>query len=186
MDPLVTPEALAAYIKQTDIPRSSAEQAVRIASGAVRAACRWHIAPEIEVVEDTDPDPSGVLHLRSLRVLEVTAVEVDGVPWLEADIVGRWTRSGLLDLGCPYGGRPPRSLVKVTHTSGYDDTPDEVAGVVLMLAARAYSNPDQLTGYTSGSWSPTFGRNSDGAGVGIALTRPELALLDEYVRPVRA
>lgn len=110
------------------------------AVAAVRAYCRWHVAP---VITETQ---AALVHgrtvtLRSLRVLEVTGVTIAG----SALSVGGWMlspESPTLFLAHTPGAcrpfwwpdMPTRADVEMSH--GYDELPQEIVAICQEAASR--------------------------------------------------
>lgn len=139
------------------------------AQAAVRAWCRWHIAPAMERTVTLDLDGSGIAMLPAMEVTAVASVLVDGV---EQSII-RWSSNGVLEVPA----RHLRRGLVVTFTSGYDSPPEDVQGVVLSIAARS---ADTLTGVTRESAGPfTIER----AAVGASLVGDERLALAPYRLP---
>lgn len=169
MDPLITAGELRDYI-QRPIPDAALDLAVRGASGAVRAYCRWDVTLSLGETFAVDGSGSTVLGLPTLNLLAVASVTVDGE---ELDPAGyRWTRRGQLYRSAPW---PRWSQVLVECDHGYDPAPDVVRLVALSLGARYAGNPESMHIATVGSVQKTFAVPE--------LTTLELGLLDEYRLP---
>lgn len=176
-----------------DFDNAAAELNLRIASGEVRAAT----SQLFDLVEDDvvilDGTGTGTLLLPELPVVDVSEVlEAQGTSaevalagpdedlidyeWSEDGIVRRLRRAPLLE----FGPSAPTLLFstryrwyKVTYSHGYAFVPDEVAGVVIRVAARAYNNPEGLRQETIGRYSYTIA----GENAGIGLTSADLVAL---------
>lgn len=152
---------------------------VESASAAIRDLCGWHIAP---VVEQTllidEPMGRADIFLPTLRLLEVTAVTVEGVA-LDVDQLAAvdWSSRGYLGRG--NGGRWPtrRRSVEVTVRHGWPAPPASVARVCMALAQRMGASPAGLVRQQVGQRSEEYLRG---------LHASELADLAPYVIPVSA
>lgn len=96
------------------------------AAASVRAYCGWHVAPVVEESLVLDGSGARRLVLPTLRVVEVTSLEVDGHLVAEPE----WSASGIL--WGRFSGRP-RS-VRITLRHGFDLCPP---GLVEVLASAA-------------------------------------------------
>ncbi|WP_327385668.1 hypothetical protein [Streptomyces sp. NBC_01207] len=70
--------------------------------------------------------------------------------------------------------RHPNSRAVVKYTAGYASVPGDVLGVVLTLAARVLTNPNDLRQESAGSVSVTYAAETIGAGL-AAIERDQLA-----------
>jgi hypothetical protein len=153
LNPLVAVEELAGYL-QRDLDRFSADMAVQGASGIVRGHCGWDIARTVETLT-VDASGGASVNLPTLRLNDVTEVRVDGAVLDVADY--GWSANGILVVtsaaGCwPRGLR--RIAADVDH--GYEPVPDEVRIVCCAIAARLYSNPENLLQRSTGNSSQMF------------------------------
>lgn len=179
MDPLVTAADLGSYL-QRPVDDGPAQLACAAASGAVRAYCRWDITyTDADTLHAVGTD-APVLGLPTLRLVDVTAVRVDGTAVDLTTI--KWTRRGQLyyptsiqrDLPFmrPYGAQQVWSrwsLIEVDCAHGYDPIPDEIKLVALSIAARHYTNPEGLQTAAVGSVSRTY-----------SISPLDASLLDAY------
>lgn len=149
------------------------------ASAAIRDLCGWHIAPIVEQTFIVD-EPLGRadIFLPTLRLLEITAVKVDGVA-LDAEELAAldWSSRGYLSRG--NGGRWPtrRRSVEITVRHGWAATPASVSQVCLALAQRMGTAPAGLVRQQVGQRSEEYLRG---------LHESELASLAPYVIPPAA
>jgi hypothetical protein len=159
---------------------SQEQQDLAAAEAAVRAYCGWHIAPVI--VEDMVLDGSGTstLFLKTLRLKDVTSVELSGVVLDVADL--EWSEAGYLRQ-C---GRWPDRLrsVKVTAEHGFESALD-VAAIVQAIAARASASPTGVVREQAGAVSIGFSLTAPGVSGGVVLMDHERRMLDKYRLPGR-
>lgn len=145
------------------------------AEAAVRAYCGWHIAPVI--TEDLVLDGSGTstLFLRTLRLKDVTAVELSGTALDLADL--EWSEAGFMRRS---GTWPDRlRSVKVSIVHGFEDAPD-VAAIVRAIAARASASPTGVVREQAGAVSIGFSLTAPGVSGGVVLMDHERKQLDAY------
>lgn len=174
-DPIALPEQLAPALAGD--PRAA--QSIAAATRAVRAFCRWHVAPVVTETVTLDGLGGADLALPSLRVVEVLAVRaLGGVTWPATAY--RLAAGGLLALGgwrwdAGYGA------VEIDIRHGYEreDVPD-VVQIILTAAARDLASPTGAIREQAGSVSvaPTLvGTNAAG---GVTLLDHERADLAPY------
>lgn len=194
MDPFATPEQLATRLgtaTQAEADAGSPDvldtlRAIDVltgASGDIRAACRWSISQEANVVESISDWPGYRIYLRTLRLTAV-AITVSGSPLVEGtdftfDQAG-WVNfnSGNLWWLRPrvFGWTP----VTITYTHGYLTIPDDVVNMCLELAAQRLDNPQGLLSSTRDNIVEVLPRES---GVG-GLSQSIRARLARHVLPV--
>ena len=137
----------------------------------LRVYCRWHVFPELQDTVTLSTDGSASALLPSLRVIEVTRVEVSGSVVENFGI----DRDGRLRLT---SGRFPDALgaVKVTMLHGYDeDELDAVRDVLLGMVERVISLPHFIKSSASGDRSVTYGVDA-----ALRPTFGDKEVLDEY------
>jgi hypothetical protein len=181
---LVTATELAAYL-QRDLDTSSATQAVKQASGIVRAWTRQNIDQQTYtgvLLPIESYDWSWGVQLPQRPVTAVTSVAVNGTtytlgvdyawngfsPWIRL-AQRTWTTSAWQD----------EPVATVTYTAGYTTVPDEVKAVVCGVAGRIYDNPTGLRTYAIDDHSETYA-GADDQLAGLALLAPERAILKRY------
>lgn len=169
---LATREELAAFRQPAETPDDRAALALAIASGIVRAYCGWRIDFARETFS-ADGNPTRLLVLPTMRLIDVVSVTVDGVE-LAADIDFTWSAAGLVWTGTAWTGPARSVVVDVEH--GYDPVPDEVRGVVLAVAARNIVSPHGETRHSAGPFAVSFGATS----AAIGLLDSEKQALDPY------
>lgn len=175
MLPLADAGELALHLQRTDLDPVGAGQAVQLASGAVRAYCKWSIT---EVTETLSTTGSGtwVLSLPTMLLSDVTAVWVRGVDLGDlTEIPIHWTKAGQLMWSA---GWPRFTRIDADCRHGYPpaDVPDVLKLVTLELAARTINNPQGLLSATTSTVSRTWaGANQP------RLSELDQRLLDPYV-----
>jgi hypothetical protein len=150
-------------------------QDLAAAEAAVRKYCGWHIAPVI--TQDLVLDGSGTasLFIKSLRVVDITAAECDGVTLDPATL--EWSEAGFVRASC----RWPDKLraVKLTVRHGFDEAPDVVA-IVRAIAARASASPTGVVREQAGAVSLSMSLTAPGVSGGVVLMDHERRMLDNY------
>lgn len=152
---------------------------VQSASGAIRDLCGWHIAPvrtQTFVVDEPLGRPD--VFLPTLRLVEITAVQVDGVDLTVDELAALdWSSQGYLSRGLGWRWPTRRRSVEITVRHGYARTPPNVAQVCMALAGRMASTPAGLARRQVGQRSEEYLRG---------LHESELATLAPYVIPASA
>lgn len=116
------------------VPGSPSDEQVTAASEAVRAHCGWHIAPVVLEDRVLDSDGGQVLHLPTLRLVEVVSVQ-DLTGPAPVDLTGwRASTAGMLSRrpGWPEGF----GAVRVVFRHGYTSVPPGLLPVLGMVAVR--------------------------------------------------
>ena len=188
MDPLATPTQLGAILKETIDPADeSAFLILDIASGMVRDHLElngWALDAVTADVVLLDPVAGGiVLFLEGLPIAAVTLVETfDGTAWTTVDPT-TYTVSKRLGMisALPYTGvtwpSGPESW-RVTYDHGFTVLPSTILGVVLGVAARAWSNPgDTVSAETFGPHMVKYQMEAGG------FSPIEAKALGRYVNP---
>jgi hypothetical protein len=172
VEPLAEPGELNTHL-QREIEPDRAEQAVQLASGAVRAYCGWNLSLTTETLQ-TAGNGTIVLTLPTLSLIDVIAVSVNGLQVPVGAPSMSWTRRGQL---IRLAGWPSLSTVDVDCTHGYAEIPDVVKLVVLELAGRALNaSPEGLKRATVGAVTKEWATAAGGGG----LTDLDQRLLDRY------
>lgn len=186
---MATEEQVIARLKRRALPKvltdEEAAEALDQAMGSVRGYCGWHVWPSREVTETIDGRGGDMVPVASLMVTDVTVVETRTPGDMSADAwsaatgwdfsEGGW----LLASGCWPDG--PRTI-RATYTSGHDEVPDDIAAVLVGLAARTEKMPAGVSSESAGGESisyATYGTSTD-SGQGGMLTTAERAILDRY------
>lgn len=170
MEPLATAGELETHL-QRDLDQAGADQALSLASGAVRAYCGWDLSREDTTfyIEATG-DP--LVTLPTMELIAVTEVRATGGtivdPALYPYTFGR--------KGQVWGTFAPCVQYEFDVTHGYEPIPDALKLVTLDLSARSLSNPESLVSASSGQVSRTWGSNTGG----VTLTDLHRRLLDRY------
>lgn len=174
MDPLATVGELENHL-QREVDQGQGEQAVTLASGAVRAYCGWDLARESTTLY-ADGTGSSLLSLPTLYLIDVTALRIDGETVDPAGIdMPTWSRKGQL---FRWIGFPRHAVVEADVVHGYNPIPDLVKLVVLDVAACNLNNPQQLASVTVGQVSKTWPTGAGYAEYGLSSLHA--ALLDRY------
>lgn len=178
MDELATLDQLAAFLGRELTPAGSGEpltaeeQALEIASSAVRAHLGYHITRQEETYI-LDGSDSKVIRLPAFPIYAVSEVKVAGETLAVTDY--DWSEAGWLMRGDGYTwGAVPRN-VEVTATTGFLAVPPAITGVVLALAARLCDgNASGVKQETIGSYSVTYNNPAP------TLQAAEIMALDAY------
>lgn len=150
------------------------------AEAQVRAYCRWHIAPVTAENLVLDGTGSRSLFVRTLRLVSVTAVEVDGLVVDPATL--EWSEAGFIR--APGIWVDKLRSVKLTVTHGFESVPD-VAEIVRAIAARASAAPGGVVREQAGAVSLTNSLTATGVSGGVVLMDHERRMLDKYRLPGR-
>lgn len=107
--------------------------ALKVAQAAVRAACGWHITPDVDLTGAVNTRGGRILRLPAQHITRVDAITDRDGNDLEFELDGA---TGLLELK----GTPPVGInaVKYAIHAGYPQAPD-VESVVIAVAKRALS-----------------------------------------------
>jgi len=160
MAAFATAAELASFLQVASVDTASANQALNIASQAIRDYCGWSISQETVTSKTLDGTGERSIWLPTLLLTAVASVVEDGTT-LTVTTDYDWTSYGrLVRNGC--WPRTARSVV-VTYTHGYATVPDSVKGVCLAAAGRRYQNPSSLRSYTVGSVSEAFTQPATGS-----------------------
>jgi hypothetical protein len=174
MLPLATFDELQMHLGRTLDDQDGAEQALQLASGAVRAYCHWEISRNKAADMQAYGDGSRNLTLATLLLRDVVSIAVDGVALATSEL--SWSRKGQIRR---LAGWCKDSNVDVIIDHGYDhdEMPDAITLVTLDAAARHLINPEALvsasTGEVSRTWSSSAQSNS-------TLSTLHQVLLDNY------
>ncbi|QQM15104.1 head-to-tail adaptor [Gordonia phage TinaLin] len=148
----------------------AADKLVAGALKAVQAYCGWHVIGERTEVLTLDGSGHQRMQLPSTYVTNIARITEDGEE-LPASAY-RWQRDGLIRKRVGVW-LDEYAAVEVELTHGYADAED-VAGVVLAVAAREATNPLALSSQTVGGMS--FSHGVAGGG----FMADEYAKLDPY------
>lgn len=185
MDALATPEQLGFFL-QSDI--SNADQAaalmLQIASGMVRDYLQQTISSVTDEVVVLDPIDGAYVLLPELPISGVSLVETtsdNGVTWSTSlnTYYTVSTRQGIISAvpNCGVGYPSAPGTWRVTYSHGYAIIPDGIVGVVLGVAARAYSSPAGVDSERIGGYQVKYSMLADGFSV------LEKATLNRYMVP---
>lgn len=152
MDPLASIGELENHL-QREMDPDVAAQALQLASGAVRAYCKWDLSYEAAATLSAEGTGTVVLSVPTLNLLNVTSVRVDGLAIDLDPTLLSWSKTG--QLYRPYGW-PQWSGVEIDCEHGYDPIPDVLKLVTLDLAGQSLNNPEGLVSATVGPVSKTY------------------------------
>lgn len=164
---------------------STADLYLRLASNEVRAACGRTFDEVTDDVLLVDGTGTGTLLLPEPPITAVAEiVEAPGTDYeavLSATTAFEWSATGVLRRldGRTFVRR--FRWYRVTYSHGFADVPDEVAGVVLRVAARSMTNPRGLKQEAIGRYSFTVA----GESAGVGLLPADLVALGDLVLPGR-
>lgn len=170
MDALASVGELETHL-QRDLDASTAQQALVLASGAVRAYCGWDLARETTTFYITG-EGGTLLTLPTLHLLSVDQIRVGIVPVDQATWPYRYSRKGQI-----WGAWAAGVEYEVDVVHGYEPIPDLVKLVALDLASKTLNNPQGLVSATTGSVSRTWSTSGSGTSYMSALHE---RLLDRY------
>lgn len=163
---------------QRPVPRDTAVDALRAASGAIRGHCRWSVSEEVVTgYKVTQRRLSGNFWLPTLWLQTVDLIVEDGVTLLTSYY--DWDTSGRVVRGSGYWSPYMRSIV-VDYTHGYeadDFRLETVRDVCLAAAARLVANPLRHSTESTGNESWGMGV----AAAGSTLTDGEKQQLAHLV-----
>lgn len=143
---------------------------IAAATDAIRLWCGWHVAPVITETLTLDGEGSPSLRIPSGRVLDVSAVRIDG----ETQPKDTWdfSQAGMLRLR--HGTFPDRfRSIDVDLTHGYQTAP-ALAAVITRAVLATCASPMGATREQAGSISITWAR------AGMTLSGEDRADLAPY------
>lgn len=185
---LATVDELADWL---DIIITNTSRATLLLETASAQVDRWCNLHEFERTVDDQVDLTGThsnrLELPGRPVDSVTSVMIDGTTVTDYTHVNgvlwrgtsAWDPNAKTNTGS-WGG--PDSLVAVTYTHGFAVVPDDVKGVVLEVAARAWNSGAGVAQESVGSYSVTYTREASG----VQLLESERDRLSPYRRTAGA
>ena len=140
-----------------DLPAGVNQEAWASTVADVRAYCGWHIAPEVTETLTLDGPGGFVLHVPTLRLVDVVSITNDGT----AITAPEWSRNGLIRRGYPYDPwygvwtwKMRGVVVEVTH--GYETWPLDLLSVMASIAATPSAALAGVKSVTSGAHSFTL------------------------------
>lgn len=176
--------ALLLELEEAEVPQARAELLLKLASGEARAYTGNLFDRVADDVVRLNGTGSRVLLLPEAPVSAVTAVVENPDAATPTTLAAptatspswEWDEDGVIERidGGVFARR--RRFYSVTYTHGFAVVPDEVKGVVLQVAARAFLNPEGLKQETLGRYSYTLA----GEAAGVGLYGPERSVLDAY------
>lgn len=176
MDAFATFDELQTHLGRTLDDQEAAEQALLLASGAIRAYCHWVLSYTEDAPMQVYGDGSRMISLPTLWLTDVTRISVNGVdqgpPDQFVNIV--WSRKGQIHRADCW---PKDCVVDVIVNHGYEPIPDVIKLVNLDAASRQITNPEGLVSATTGEVSRTW---SSASSATVSLTPLHQALLDNH------
>ncbi|MFE4514425.1 hypothetical protein ACFRMQ_09580 [Kitasatospora sp. NPDC056783] len=162
---LASMDQLAAWLQRdpTDLPPGAAS-VLDMASAVVRREARTDFTRRTTTAQFTPRDGWITLPLRP--VVRVDSVSVVGTPLAPSEF--ELVRDRLRVKRYPY------TPALVTYTAGYSAVPADVLSIVLTLAGRVVTNPNDLRQEAVGGVSVTYAAETIGAGLAPA-ERDQLA-----------
>jgi hypothetical protein len=158
-----------------DLPGDVNEFAWEAAIAEIRAFCGWHIAPEVTETLTIDGPNGFVLHIPTLRLVDVVSITNDG----NAVDSPEWSRNGLVRRGYPYDPyygvwtwKMRGVVAEVTH--GFEEWPEDLLAVATAMAKTPSAALAGVKSVTSGPHSFTLESS---------ITAPQLDVLYRYQLP---
>lgn len=156
----------------TSISHPFLEDEIAAATGAIREACGWHVAPVKSLTYEHNGSQARRVFLPAMSISTISAVTVDGVEFdvskVEFDKNTGWTNL--------IGRR-----VAVSFTAGFPEVPPVLRSMALQVAARSLGSPmgatREQTLVSSVSWSTV----AAGVSGGVAVLDHERAVLAPYI-----
>lgn len=162
---------------------ASASLMLDIASGMVRDYLKQQVDYVVDDVVELDPINGAYIQLPEMPVASVTLLEildatVTPAVWTTAD-PSTYTVSTRLGIiaglpGCGVYWPSQPGTWRVTYTHGFETVPDSLLGVVLGVAARAYSSPASIEQERIGGYQVKYAVESAG------FSALELKTLNRY------
>lgn len=141
----------------------------------IRRYCGWHVTPEIQETLTLDSHGGIWLKLPTLRVKEITELQIDGTV-IPADSY-TWSEKGMLRL--KKGTFPDDyQCVKVSLKHGFETT--TLKQVVTQVIINALASPLGVTREQAGSISVAWSSTAPGVSGGMSFLQRDLEILDSY------
>lgn len=145
------------FLRRTSIDTEAAEQVLGMAADTIRA----ELGQQLDYVENdlfvAGPGTGRVLLLPELPVVEVSRVVEYGLDLVDGEGY-TWSHAGTLTrLGGCWPVEPRAVTVTYSHGFAVDELPGVLRTVSVMLAGRAYVNPDRATQISIGDTSRSYG-----------------------------
>lgn len=159
MAPFATTDDLGAFLAEvlTGARQTQAAVALEMATARIQGWTKRRLELVVDDVVTLDGTADTELTLPSWPVVEVTAIEIDGV----AAAGTSYKRSGgTLFRDAGWGRRG--GTVDITYTHGYDPLPDDIRMVAVQLAVRIMQNPMGIRQEAIGTYSVTYGGDNPG------------------------
>lgn len=153
--------------------------AIGIASAAIRDACGWHVAPNLQCRHVVDGEGSRGIWLPTTCMTALEALEVMGEPNEDP----QWSRMGHVIASRPL----PRRLqaASVVYRAGLEAMPDSIMGLVAGVVVRSVALSYGISSESVSGVSVSYAAGGYGGSPAATLTDHELALLSAY-KVVRA
>ncbi len=183
MASLATPTQLGLYIQETiPVDDPAALLFLGIASGMVRDYLQLLLDPVTNEAVALDPIDGSYVFLPELPVTSVSLLEIfDGTAWSTVDPTNYTVSvrlgiiAGLPNQGVVWPSNP--GTWRVTYSHGFAALPSAILGVVLGVAARAYSTPAGVDLERIGGYQVKYSMEADG------FSPIEKKALARYVNP---
>lgn len=164
MDPILESEDLALVLTDDEL--------IDAATGEIRAACGWHVAPSVTHTLTVESSGSRLLILPTLRLTAVTAVRVDGQDLVSSGYT--WRESGLITRrGGSWPSAPAVIEADVTHGWQPDEVP-HIKGLIAAMVTRVKATKNGLiVRAQAGQVSRTYSQVASNQAAGLSLTEHE-------------
>ena len=150
--------------------------ALASASGLIRMACRWHVAPNLECTLTTSAS-GRLLQLPALAVTDISSVTEDGRELAAGEY--EYMRQGLLRRACFRDWTRTWGGITVNYSAGFDEVPAELEDLVLARVQGELALPYGVKSESAGGVSISY---SD-IGFSGGLSALEAMLLAPYTLP---
>jgi hypothetical protein len=179
LEPFATPAQMEARAKGAILASDPfVVEAINAASRRIRNFCRWHIAPVITETVKLPGRPCKPLLLPTLHLVDLLAMSSAGVP-LDVSTID-WDATGVVEYT---RSAPGRRAVEVTFTHGYEDVPEDIVDLTLMVASRALGSPLGVVREQTMASSITWSQAGFNVAGGTVLLEHEQDSLGIYRRP---
>lgn len=153
--------------------------AIGIASSAIRDACGWHIAPNLQCRLTVDGEGSRGIWLPTTCMTALERLEVMGA----ADIDPQWSRIGRVLASAPLPHRLQAAVVE--YRAGLPTVPDSLMGIVSGVVVRSIALAYGVSSESVAGVSVSYTAGGYGGSPAATLTDTELSQLSAY-KVVRA
>lgn len=153
--------------------------AIGIASSAIRDACGWHIAPNLQCRLTVDGEGSRGIWLPTTCMTALDSLEVMGAP----DTDPQWSRIGRVISSLPVPHRLQAAAVE--YHAGLAAPPDNLVGLVAGVVVRSIALSYGVSSESVAGVSVSYTSGGYGGLPAATLTDVELSQLSAY-KVVRA